>query len=339
VVKHKKRKTSQGQPADIQVRRIITYLQRIYGTYLLDDMESLEKYKLPQTFYKLPERVQLLVTTTVEIVRMPWIDCDNQEFQKIDDEKYMMNLEKTISPDMLFRIEDRLRAFQYLVNCIQDVIEQPDITTKELKSSATTNMSTAPGTSISSMIATTIAVNADATSSLCSLHSKLDTLCAESTSPGKISSVNSYISVKKGSTSRVFTLEQKEDPGFLIQIRCWRKPQIQGVPDIEHASASTNFYCSEPSRTNSRNVGTTSSSNGRRNHGSGGSYLRQKVNFSFNSEMEDFIISHLCVPVDSIVRSSTWLESPFRYIRSGDDRFRSVLDVINSRISSLSVKE
>jgi hypothetical protein len=40
----KKRKSSQRQPTDIQVRKIKSYLQRIYGTYLLDDIiESLQQ--------------------------------------------------------------------------------------------------------------------------------------------------------------------------------------------------------------------------------------------------------------------------------------------------------
>jgi hypothetical protein len=55
--------------------------------------------------------------------------------------------------------------------------------------------------------------------------------------------------------------------------------------------------------------------------------------------MENFILEHLHVPIDSILHSEVWLNSPYRYIRSGDDRFRSVADVISSRISRYNIIE
>jgi hypothetical protein len=99
------------------------------------------------------------------------------------------------------------------------------------------------------MIVPTIGASADANLLHCRLVTKIDTLFEGMTSQSKICSVNSYISVKEGNTSRVVTLEEP-DPGYLIQVRCWRTPNIQDVPDIEklkHAYATAHFFCGENS--------------------------------------------------------------------------------------------
>jgi len=51
---------------------------------------------------------------------------------------------------------------------------------------------------------------------------------------------------------------------------------------------------------------------------------------SFESKMHKFIIDHLHVPLDSIVRSSQWLNSEFRFIRSGFREFQVVCDAITA---------
>jgi hypothetical protein len=45
------------------------------------------------------------------------------------------------------------------------------------------------------------------------------------------------------------------------------------------------------------------------------------------------------VPLDSIVRSVAWLNSPFAFIRTGDNTFRNVCDVINSEFVHMSIKD
>jgi len=51
---------------------------------------------------------------------------------------------------------------------------------------------------------------------------------------------------------------------------------------------------------------------------------------SFESKMHKLIIDHMHVPLDSIVRSSQWLNSEFRFIRSGSREFQVVCDAITA---------
>jgi hypothetical protein len=54
--------------------------------------------------------------------------------------------------------------------------------------------------------------------------------------------------------------------------------------------------------------------------------------------MFEFISQNIRVPLDSIVRSSDWLASEFRFVRTGDPIFRDVCDVLSSIISDYSVR-
>ena len=55
-----------------------------------------------------------------------------------------------------------------------------------------------------------------------------------------------------------------------------------------------------------------------------------KKSISLDSRMRDFILEHLHVPLDSIVRSEQWLNSEFRFIRTGNKDFQNVCDTITA---------
>jgi hypothetical protein len=58
------------------------------------------------------------------------------------------------------------------------------------------------------------------------------------------SSVNSYITVRMGDSSQVCTLETEKSE-FLIQLRCWKTSQLEGLSDLQklkHAYASIHLY-------------------------------------------------------------------------------------------------
>jgi hypothetical protein len=55
--------------------------------------------------------------------------------------------------------------------------------------------------------------------------------------------------------------------------------------------------------------------------------------------MLKFIQQYVHLPLDAIVRSRYWLESEFKFIRTGDPMFRNVCDVFQSEIAKMSISE
>jgi hypothetical protein len=78
-----------------------------------------------------------------------------------------------------------------------------------------------------------------------------------------------------------------------------------------------------------------------RGNGSWRTSLRQEIGgaSSWKDTMFQFMCEHPHVPMDAIVRSSPWLNSKFRFVRTSDSNFRDVVDVFNSYICNYSVEE
>jgi hypothetical protein len=53
-----------------------------------------------------------------------------------------------------------------------------------------------------------------------------------------------------------------------------------------------------------------------------------KKGVSFEEKMYDFIIKYYHVPIHSILRSTSWLNSSFRFLRSNNPIFQTVTDTI-----------
>jgi uncharacterized protein YacL (UPF0231 family) len=60
---------------------------------------------------------------------------------------------------------------------------------------------------------------------------------------------------------------------------------------------------------------------------------------SFEGRLYNYIVKYFHVPTDSIVRSKPWLESSYRFVRSNNQTFQTVLDSINSEWVHMSLED